>query len=229
MNQLTILDRIDRKAMTRALKDFVPLEEEYKRLGVTLDDLYERAVASEFNALERALKLKPKLDELLTKYNITTQKPAKLSKNLFWITLRPSDEHSHRFAEFKTIVTNNYLTRSCFNSYKYAWEQKGETPDTMGKGYHIHILAQCPNYLMKTQLIKDTKSTFKKFCNGDVPEAFIQVEYVRTYEHLNNIRAYMSGIKSDEWKEPACELDKPWRKKYNLDDLYGDLEFEECQ
>lgn len=225
-NQLSVLDRITRKAHARAMREWQALTDQWTAVGKTFDDLYQQFVDEEFRMLEKALILKPRLDELLNKYNITQPKPEKLSGNYFWITLRPGVEHEHRFAEFKHIVLTKYLTRSCFLSHRYAWEQKGDTPETIGFGYHIHILASCPNYLMKTQLLKDTKSTFKKFCNGDVPEAFIQIEYVKTKEHFFNIRAYMMGYKTDTWKDPACELDKPWREKHGLDDLYGSLDLE---
>lgn len=226
MNKLTILDRIAKNAMKKALKSYMPLEEDWKALGKTIDDFYEEEVESEFRNLERGLKLLPKLDALLDKYGVQQKKPEKLSNNYFWITLRPGTEHQHRFTEFKHLILTKYLTRNCFSSYRYAWEQKGETPNDMGNGYHIHILALCPNYLMKTQLIKDTKSTFKKFCNGDVPDAFVQIEYIRTKEHFFNIRAYIMGIKSDTWKDPACAMDIPWREKLNLDSLYGTLDLE---
>lgn len=227
MNQLTVLDRIARKAMKEALKDYNKLSSYPDLLqGRTFESFYNSEVDKEFRNLERGLQLKPRLDELLNKYGITTKKPEKLSENYFWITLRPGDEHRNRFTDFKHLVLTKYLTRNCFISYRYAWEQKGETPETMGHGYHIHILAHCPNYLMKTQLIKDTKSTFKKFCNGDVPDAFVQIEYIRTNDHFNNIRAYIMGYKTDSWKDEACAMDKPWREKYGLDDLYGTLDLD---
>lgn len=226
MNQLTVLDRIARKAMKSALKQYAPLEQEYEKLGVTVDDLYNQAVEAEFRNLERGLQLKPKLDELLIKYNITTGKPEMLKDNFMFITLRPADVHRDRFNDFKHIVLTEYLPRKMFIEYKYAWEQKGETPDEMGHGYHIHILARCPNYLKGTQLKKDTKSTFNKFNNGEVHDAFVSYKYVKTKEYFYSIRAYMMGYKSDDWKDPACAMDKPWREKYGLDDLYGDLDLD---
>lgn len=227
MNQLTVLDRIARRATTKALKNINgALSAEYEKLGITYENLYEQYLDEEFRLLEKGLQLKPRLDELLIKYNMANAKPENLSKNYLWITLRPADIHVDRFNDFKHIVLTQYLTRNMFINYKYAWEQKGETPDEIGKGYHIHILAHCPNYLKGTQLKKDTKSTFNKFCNGEVHDAFVDYKYVRTKDDFFSKRAYMMGYKSDDWKDPACAMDIPWRKKYNLDNLYGDLDLE---
>lgn len=144
----------------------------------------------------------------------------KLDGNFLFITLRPSDEHKERFSEFRHIVEKDYLKRRMFINGTYCWEQKGENEADLGKGYHIHILALCRAGLMKTQCIKDTKSTFKKFLKGDVPEAFVEVKYVRDTDDYKKIETYMKGFKADEEKQNAVSLDPLFRKSYGLAELY---------
>lgn len=227
MNRLTILDRIHKHAEKATEKAWTASYAEMAtKMGLSREDIYNKYINEEFKKLESALKLNERLENLLTQYNITKGKEEKLEGNYFWITLRPGPEHLHRFNDFKHLVDTKYITRSCFLSFILSWEQKGETEETMGEGYHCHILALTPNWLKKTQLIKDTKSTFNKFLNGFVPEAFVQVEYVRTVEHFHNINAYLRGYKADGFKETASTLDIPWRKQLGLNNTYGDLEWE---
>ncbi len=226
-NKVANLVRMYRYARKQALKDLGPLIHDPDTDQTTITELLEKTTDTkmqiELNYLDNALKYANQFDEILERNGICKANPKLLKDNYFFITIRPGDEHKHRFSEFKHLITTKYLTRSMFTSYRYAYEQKGETTEDIGKGYHIHIIAHCPNYLKKTQLIKDTKSTFNKFCNGEVPDAFVQVDYVKTLDHYNNIHAYMSGYKADDWKDKACAMDKPWREKLGLEDSYGEL------
>lgn len=223
-NLLQMGNRLAEKAMNKALKELNgPLAQEYEKLGVNLEFLYIKHLKAGLAIMERGAQVVPEIQAIMEKYNICTKKKERLDGNFFWITLRPADEHHERFGAF-VIETNKYLQRAMFKNKIWCWEQKGEKMEDLGKGYHIHILAECRSNLMKTQLIKDTKSTFKRFLNGNVPDAFVQAEYVRTKEHYNNITAYMQGYKNDKWKDSAVALDPVWRARNNLNDIYGDTE-----
>lgn len=179
----------------------------------------ERLLAEIKNDCLLALEIRSILEET----GMMSKQSTKISGNWMWITLRPADEHKHRFADFRNLVENTYLNRAMFLDKIWVWEQKGETPETIGKGYHVHILANMRKGLMKTQAIKDTKSTFNKWLNGEVPDAFVEIEYVRSEDHYNNICAYIQGYKKDDWKEPACILDPEWRTSKGLKNIYGDI------
>lgn len=185
---------------------------------------YDLAIRVEFLELEKVMKLMPKLDELLQKHNIST-KLEKLDENLFWITLRPSDDHKHRFSEFMLFTKQKYLDRQMFLSKTWVWEQKGEDMDNLGKGYHIHILATLTKTTNKGHLLRNTKSTFSKFLGGDVPDAFVEIKKVDNQIYKNNLLHYISGVKvstEEVNKERAVEMDAHFRARYNLEDFYTD-------
>jgi len=140
--------------------------------------------------------------------------------NWFSIALQPSRDFKDNFDEFRDIVQNKYIKRKMFLGARYCFEQKGENADDIGIGYHVHILASCRYGLAKTQIIKDTKSTFNKFLKGEFPAAFCEVEYIRTLGHFQNVFDYMSDIKIDKNKSPASIVDRLFRKQFNLDDIY---------
>lgn len=213
MNVLTIANAIHKRASKRTS------DEEDAWTPQQWKEIYERQVQSELYNLEQACKLVPRIEAILDKYNIRKTKE-KITGNWFWITLRPSDEHRNRFKDFRYICERDYIPRKMFLNGSYCWEQKGETIDDIGKGYHLHMLINCRTGLMKPQVIKDTKSTFKKFFNGDVPDAFVQVDYVRTEADYNRMDMYMDGAKTDDWKDPACAMDIPWRESLGLISRY---------
>lgn len=213
MNKLQLLNSIHRRA-TKYADGFDDCMD--KQL------LYDLAIKNEFIQLDKVMKLMPRLDELLAKNNICV-KSEKIDENLYWITLRPSTDHAERFAEFKIYVEKNYLSRAMFLSTTYVWEQKGENIETMGTGFHIHILASLTKHTDKYHLLRNTKSTFNKFLRGECPDAFVEIKKVDTLLYKNNLLYYISGMKksTDEVnKEPAVLIDIPFRAKYNLETFY---------
>lgn len=218
MNKLQLLQAIDKRAM-KAAELYDDNDTEGRRIA------YESRLNVEFRNLDRVMKLMPRLDALLEKNNIST-KLEKLDENLFWITLRPSDDHKDRFEEFKNYCEKYYLTRQMFVSYTYVWEQKGEIMNDVGKGYHIHILATLTKTTQKHHLIRNTKSTFNKFLMGECPDAFVEIRKVDTLIYKSNLLHYISGVKlvkaSDEIdKSKAVAIDIEFRKKYKLEAFYS--------
>lgn len=214
MNKLQMLNAIHRRCDKRARQIATDCD-----LKDKFDEIYTKLVNQEFQELEKACMLNEKLTHLLSKYNIQKENN-KLAENWLWITLRPPPEKEKEFNEFKYICEKDYLSRKMFLGGQYCYEQKGDTPESMGKGYHIHILAQCRVGLMKNQVIKDSKSTFRKWLKGEVYDAFVDVDYVRTESDFNRIEMYMSGAKTDDWKDVPCELDPIWRESLGLSSIY---------
>lgn len=184
------------------------------------DMFYNTKIDQEFKLLEKVMLLVPRLDALLEKHNICAPLE-KIDKNLYWITIRPSDEHRYRFLEFKKYCEEKYFNRQMFLSTTYVWEQKGENVDELGRGYHCHILAHLTSNVLKHHCIRNTKSTFNKFLNGECPDAFVEVKKVDSPVYLANLLHYMSGVKSDIDKAKAVEMDAIFRKKYHLEEFYS--------
>jgi hypothetical protein len=224
MNKLQLLKSVVVKAEKAKLNAWRAAECAGQSLSKEEEEaIYEANVKIELQTLEKAMLLMPRLDALLEKHNIS-QTLEKVKENLYWITLRPSDEHKDRFLEFKKYCEEKYFTRQMFVSCTWVWEQKGEDMNTMGRGYHVHILAQLTTSTEKGHCIRNTKSTFNKFLNGDCPDAFVDVKKVSTILMKANLLHYMAGIKNSTAevnKEASCKMDTVFRNHYELQDVYS--------
>lgn len=103
--------------------------------------------------------------------------------------------------------------------YLFSIEQRGETIEEMGKGIHCHILI---------------KHVFPKFCKlqqhfynnfkqviGNIKH--IDIRYCKNVSDVNNRINYIKGEKNDDSKMHKVEIDRMWRKQWNIQDTYGDL------
>lgn len=78
--------------------------------------------------------------------------------NTFFITVRP-DEKKTTFQDFYAKVAS-FTKRQCFLSYTLSFEQKGTSDDTLGQGFHVHIVARMKQR-SKGEVLRDTQNTFK--------------------------------------------------------------------
>lgn len=127
------------------------------------------------------------------------------------ITVRPP--HDTVFEQFKQDV-DEYIDKwsSKWLTCEYAFEQKGETEDTLGHGFHVHLLisTQTRNYY-KSHILKALKSKFTY-----VSANCIQVDSVK---NLDRAKAYIRGEK-EECKLTAVRYDNMWREQKGLQPIY---------
>lgn len=224
MNFISIANKIGNKARREAEKKLKLYEnitdEERTQLK---KQFYQQYYKSEVFYLDCDLTTASQeggLKDILDKHGFHIKKPEeKLTGKWFWITLRPSPEHNERFDSFKQ-QTFDYMKRKMFLDWKLVFEQKGETDEQMGTGYHVHIIANCKKNINKQKLIRDTKSTWSPWLNGYCPEAFIEIEKMETQTEYNNRIKYITGEKKDEYKHAAQKIDINWRVKKGLKNIY---------
>jgi len=132
----------------------------------------------------------------------------------YFITIRP-DETKCSFAEFHTYI-QKFVSRACFLSYHLAFEQKGLTPETLGRGFHAHIVAHMKQR-SKGEVLRDTCRTFEKIAAANC----IDVQCAQRPE--GNINKYLKHISDDGHKEATAEPDALWRKQLALEEIYTDL------
>lgn len=234
MNFISIANKIGNKARKQALK--LAEEEGYllyekierekvqeyinKRSGELYQSMFDKEVKNLDNDLTSAFKTNGLVD-VLTKHGFPIKKDSqKLTGKWFFITLRPATEHEHRFVEFKAMVFK-YLERTMFINWKLSFEQKGETTEEMGKGYHVHIIADCATWCTKKKMIKDTKRSWDKWLNGYVPDAFVQIDKMETTTDKLVKELYITGHKKEKHKEKAIAIDEQWRSKEGLRPTYS--------
>lgn len=158
--------------------------------------------------------------DILAEFGFEVNKPStKIAGKWFFITLRPSNEHEHRFVDFKPMVFK-YLERTMFINWMLAFEQKGKNNDEIGKGYHVHIIAECAKWCTKKKMINDTKRTWDKWLNGNVPDAFVQIDKIETEQEKKIKELYITGHKSDQHKQEAIATDIIWRSNVGLQPTY---------
>lgn len=136
-------------------------------------------------------------------------------KQTYFITVRP-DTKKITFKNFM-ILCNKYFTRKCFNTFLYSYEQKGTSPETLGEGFHIHIIAEM-TFKSKGEALRATQSTFKQCTASNC----VDVSLVKTQKDYENINGYLLNYESkDGHKETTKEWDTLWRQKNNLQDIYN--------
>lgn len=213
MNALSLLNGIRKKAIQNAVKE--------SSMGGDFTESYEREIERAFYNLEESCKLYSRLEDLLIKYKITKGRTLEeLQGNWFFISLRPPPHMEDTFEDFHETVSKAYVPRKMFLNGSYCFEQCGKTLEELGKGFHCHLLMNCRKGLMKTQVVKDTKSTFRKYLRGEVPDAFVDVKYIRTEADWNRCVAYMDGNKADNEKDEAVALNDKWRASVRVESLY---------
>ena len=142
--------------------------------SITTEEAYEKAEELSLIELKDVLRLKNKIDDLMfeTKGNL---------KQTYFITIRP-DTKKIKFRDFVDLC-NNFFYRRCFNTYLYSYEQKGTSIETLGEGFHIHIIAEM-TYRSKGEVLRNTQSTFKKCTANNC----IDVSVVKTKQDFEDIK-----------------------------------------
>lgn len=138
-----------------------------------------------------------------------------------FVTINP---HSH--IELDDFVDKiKKCTRSLlFADFLAAIEQRGTTPDTLGKGFHAHILFRRHFPLAEgkppTQIKRDLKTSFRKYCethNNNI----LNIQFIGS-EFAADKKSYILGDK-DLGKKEKTIGDKKWRALHNIPDTLGNL------
>ena len=138
-------------------------------------------------------------------------KADKTNVKWFMVTVRPKYEDVS-FEVFKNDV-EFYVNELPFIDLEYCFEQKGESLDDIGKGFHVHIIfsTEKKNYWQSHILrdIKRNKYGFLKYTKANC----IQVDNIVC---LQRAQEYIRGSKNDVSKELSCSFDEEWRNSLGL-------------
>lgn len=136
-------------------------------------------------------------------------KMKKTHKQIFWLTINPREDID--ILDFQDKI-KEYMKRSFVIKGSFVIEQTGKTLDEMGKHPHVHILFEKLSTVSPKQLQDRTYNTFKNMC-GNIKCINVKVY---TDDLMEDKISYMRGDKWDSKKDPACLINIPWRKKFNL-------------
>ncbi len=143
------------------------------------------------------------------------------SRKICFFTINPSTKHT--MTELKLCLTK-FLAKKWLQDtiIYYAFEQRGETLEDCGKGFHLHILFHKPTgkNTQPTMLINQTYNTFKSLYDNPKETAIKQIKKTayKIYipEFYEEKLAYICGDKWDEDKLLKTTLDKTFRENNNL-------------
>jgi len=136
----------------------------------------------------------------------------KYKKQWLFITIRP-DESKLTFFEFTALV-NKFVNRKTIKEYTLSYEQKGTSDDTLGTGFHCHIICET-SWRSKGEALRDTLSTFKNVCAPNC----IQIDKTNNPDDI--IEKYLVEYKStDEHKSCTKAWDDSWRKNNGIQSIY---------
>lgn len=178
--------------------------EEY---DTTYCECFQTKYNIEMNRFKKILEISSNLDKLFKEYTFTEKG--------FFITIRPL---SGDFELFKNMCFK-FVERKCFLSYAMSFEQKGIERETLGEGYHCHIIGSMTQR-SKGEVLRDTKSSFAKLINENIlTPAGIQVEYCRDTEKVKT-KYLIEYVSKDGHKEITKIWDAIWRTQLNLKSIY---------
>lgn len=174
---------------------------------------WEKFVQYNCDKIVRGAELQSRMTEALVEAGYAPKSKLTGVCRTFLITLRPSPVI--QWDDFYTL-TQKYLQRKFLIKYYAVYEQTGETSETQGTGFHMHILCESKNN--KPKILQDTKSTFR----GVVADNCIQIDFVRTPEDWHRVLSYLRNWKLDDpEKQAAARLNTPWRESLGLPEGYN--------
>lgn len=186
--------------------------------GSNYTELFEQQFKYEAKKALREIELMKQMRDLIAEPFGELIHGGTSSNRTYFITIRP-DDSKVSFDVFKAQV-DKLLSRACFKSLTYSYEQKGVTEETLGEGFHVHIVAEMTQR-SKSEVLRDVTSTFKSWIsNGWIAPNCIEVCVTKNGAKL--IQDYLIDYKSDdEHKVLTKDWDTKWRAKLELNDVYS--------
>lgn len=136
-------------------------------------------------------------------------------KQWYFITIRPDTKAININAFMDKVMT--FVNRKCFIAYEASFEQKGTTDDTLGDGFHVHMIANM-SQRSKGEVLRDTISSFKDCTSANC----IQVDILKSIDDLKRVREYYTEYESDDGhKILTQESDKLWRERLGIAPIYS--------
>lgn len=144
------------------------------------------------------------------------QEEIKNKTKYIFLTINPNAQIT--LLEFiKTI--EKMMTKSWITNYLYVIEQRGETLDELGKGFHFHLILEKPQAKSYQHMIRELSNTANKVCDTSNFH-FFNIKNISEEEKERKI-IYLTGIKADAAKHKKQEMDIIFRKNNNLLSYYN--------
>lgn len=200
---------LDWKKLNRETAERMNLpDEEIKAMAETA---YNRELQSQVKEFIEVCKIAKLLhEEYVKELGVQTH-------NWYFITIRP-DDRVCTFEEFYDFC-RKFASRKCHIQFTLTFEQKGETEEDIGKGFHFHMVTNMTQ-TSQPEVLRDVKSTFNKLIQSKkLAENCIKIKTTRNPDEI--IEKYLTDYESvDDHKMKTKEIDKLWRQRLNLETTY---------
>lgn len=134
-----------------------------------------------------------------------------------FIMINPHPQAS--LTEFKQTL-DKAMKKTFIKKSLYVIEQRGESMEELGKGFHAHILINKGDHRF-SHMSREFANTFKKLCDVSNPHCF-NVSLCKPTD-LYKRQNYMISRKSDATKWIKQDFDVIFRKERFLQPYYGEL------
>lgn len=151
-------------------------------------------------------------DKDFKEYRNSLKEPTKV--DYYFITVNPKPDV--KLDIFLKLLAN-FVKRKPITDYVYTIEQRGETIEDCGKGFHAHILVSWDQSMTK-RVRQFAGETFKRVI-GSNSNKIININKIPK-EFWKDKIDYMLGIKWDAEKADKLKIDKIFREKNKISILY---------
>jgi len=176
---------------------------DYEKYKEIYNQNYEMSMKISFREFDNYLEISKQLHEKYLEFSQGGDKE-------YFITLRPDDKRVS-FDDFQQKVIE-YLNRKCFITYDCSFEQKGESDETLGNGFHCHIIAKMKQ-LSKAHVLRDTLSSFKNI-DWIAPNC---IKILPTKNGKELVQNYLIDYKSEDGHKIVTQAwDDKWRDNLGI-------------
>jgi len=144
------------------------------------------------------------------------QEEIKNKTKYIFLTINPNAQVD--FKEFMRVIIK-MMSKNWITNYLYVIEQRGETLDELGKGFHFHAIIEKPTNKAYQHMVRELSSSANRVCDTSNFH-FFNLKNISEEEKERKI-VYLTGSKADEAKHKKQELDIVFRKNNNLLSYYN--------
>lgn len=155
----------------------------------------------------------PLLLDVISKVNERRKdKKAKEKTPYVFITINPKPGSD--LLRFMDTI-EKAIHKKWISEYYYTLEQRSETEDNAGDGFHTHILLYRDGK-RPSEISREFHSTFKEYVGNT---KHINIKYIPEKDY-DNVLAYIKGEKTDD-KMEKVNIDRIWRSMMGLKQFYS--------
>lgn len=113
--------------------------------------------------------------------------------------------------------------RKLFTSTIWVYEQRGNTTDTLGKGFHAHMLCKRNVNYKPCKIASCVRNTCKTLVKDVKANHLLNIQFIGD-DWAKDKEEYLLGKKTGEGKDIKQDCDKIWREKNNLKSYYNNAQ-----